>query len=127
MTNLTFLLSIEVGRPKGQSVKFLIIMWCVPLSFTVTIVYHACGSLSRVLGKIIYLFIFAFSLDKMLGLWYNKNYARQGRQRAAQNLSKVKMHKNRRACALPFYSSFGRRFLKLSAISRNLSTMSFGA
>ena len=91
MTNLTFLLSIVVGRPKGQSAKFLIIMWCVPLSFTVITLYHACGSLSRVLGKINKLFFFEISLDKMLESWYNKNYARLDHGRRA---------KKERACAL---------------------------
>jgi hypothetical protein len=50
-----------------------------------SLVYHRPHDLSSVLGKIIFLFFFDFSLDKLLNLWYNGNIARLGRGRATEN------------------------------------------
>ena len=47
---------------------------------------HLPACLSSLLGKIIYLFFSHFSLDKVLGIWYNGNNARLGRGRAAEKI-----------------------------------------
>ena len=61
---------VEAHTPEDQ---LCISYHCCYLLDFVSVLYHMRTDLSIPFGKNNYLFFFYFSLDKLLGLWYNGN------------------------------------------------------